>query len=280
MQPAQLAYAIFGLIIGSFLNVCIYRIPRRESIAFPGSHCPSCGKPIRFYDNVPVLSYLLLRGRCRACHAVISPQYPLVEILSALAFFACGLRWNFTPPTFVNSLFLSIIIILVFTDYHHRILPNVLTLPGIVAGILLSPFQAQFVYTDPFSLSMSLAGLIWPENPRLLLPWTGSLLGAIVGGGSLLLVALAYERLRKRQGLGMGDVKMMAMVGAFLGWPLAWLTIFVGSVFGSVVGVFLIVFKKMSLQTKLAFGVFLGVGTVISLFYGLSFLYWYLRIPR
>jgi leader peptidase (prepilin peptidase)/N-methyltransferase len=271
-------WTAFGLVIGSFLNVCIYRIPRGESVAFPGSHCPNCGKPIHFYDNVPVLSYLLLRGRCRACGAAISPQYPLVEVLSALVFFGCGLRWNFSPPTYVNSLFLSVTIILVFIDYHHQILPNLLTLPGIVAGILLSPFQAISVYTD--SVSLSLTELIRPEDPRLLLPWTGSLVGAIIGGGSLFLVAWAFEKIRKKQGLGMGDVKMMAMVGAFLGWRLAWLTIFAGSLFGSCVGVLLILLRKADMQTKLAFGVFLGIGSAISLFYGLPLLYWYLRIPR
>jgi len=278
MQQALLAYTILGLIIGSFLNVCIYRIPRRESVVFPASHCPNCGKSIHFYDNVPVLSYLLLRGKCRACGAGISLQYPVVEILSALAFFACGLRWNFAPPTFVNSLFLSIIIILVFTDYHLQILPNVLTLPGTVVGILLSPFQASSLYKD--FLSIRLAELLWPRDPDALLPWVGSLVGAIIGGGSLLLVAWAYEKIRKKQGLGMGDMKMMAMVGAFLGWHLALLTIFAGSLLGSLVGVFLVLFRKMSLQTKLAFGVFLGIGSVISLFYGLPLLYWYLRIPR
>jgi leader peptidase (prepilin peptidase)/N-methyltransferase len=280
MQAALLVYTIFGLIIGSFLNVCIYRIPRKESVVFPASHCPSCGKPIRFYDNVPVLSYLLLRGKCRACGAAISPQYPLVEILTALAFFACALKWNFSTSTYVNSLFLSVIIILVFTDYHHRILPNVLTLPGIIAGILLSPFQDQSLYAHPFSISFRLARLFLPTNPNLLLPWVHSLLGAIVGGGSLLLVALAYEKIRKRQGLGMGDVKMTAMVGAFLGWPLALLTIFAGSFFGSCLGFFLILFRKADLQTKLALGVFLGIGSAISLFYGLSLVYWYLKIPR
>jgi leader peptidase (prepilin peptidase)/N-methyltransferase len=278
MQPALLVYTVLGLIVGSFLNVCIYRIPRGESVAFPGSHCPNCGKPVRFYDNVPVISYFLLRGKCRDCKSGISPQYPLVEVLSALAFFGCGLEWNFSSPTFVNSLFLSIIIILVFTDYHQRILPNILTLPGIVVGILLSPFQASSVYADP--LSSGLAQLLRPENPQTLLPWTGSLLGVIIGGGPLLLIGFAYEKIRNRQGLGMGDVKMMAMVGAFLGWPLALLTIFAASLFGTCVGVFLVLFRKMNLQTKLAFGVFLGIGSAIALFYGLPFLYWYLRIPR
>ena len=139
MTPESIIYTLFGLIIGSFLNVCIYRIPLGKSIVFPGSSCPSCSKPIRFYDNIPVLSYLLLRGKCRACGAPISFQYPLVELLTGLAFFACAKAWHFESPTYVNSLFLSVLIILVFTDYHHRILPNVLTLPGTIAGILLSP---------------------------------------------------------------------------------------------------------------------------------------------
>ena len=280
MHTALFLYTILGLIIGTFLNVCIYRIPRRESVAFPGSHCPSCGKPIHFYDNVPVLSYLLLRGKCRACGAAISPQYPLVEMLTALAFFGCALKWNFSTPTYVNSIFLSVIIILIFTDFHHRILPNILTLPGIIAGIVLSPFQEPSIFADPFSFSFRLARLISPEHPQLLLPWIHSVMAAIIGGGSLLFVALVYEKIRKKQGLGMGDVKMTAMVGAFLGWPLALLTIFAGSFFGSCLGVLLILFKRADMQTKLALGVFLGIGSAISLFYGLPLVYWYLRIPK
>jgi len=278
MQTALFVYALFGLVIGSFLNVCIYRIPRGESIAFPGSHCPHCGKPIRPYDNVPVFSYLLLRGKCRSCRAPISFQYPLVELLTAAAFFCCGLKWNFTAPAYVNSLFLSVLIILVFVDYHHRILPNVLTLPGIIVGILVSPFQVASVYAD--SLSAGLASILWHRDPQLILPWAGSLLGVLIGGGLLYLVGLGYERIRKRQGLGMGDIKMMAMVGAFLGWRLALLTVFAGSLFGTFAGIFLILFRKMNLQTKLAFGVFLGIGSALSLFYGLPLLRWYLNIPR
>jgi leader peptidase (prepilin peptidase)/N-methyltransferase len=273
-----LVYALFGLVIGSFLNVCIYRIPLGKSVAFPGSHCPHCGKPIRFYDNVPVLSFLLLRGKCRSCGARISYQYPFVELLTGLAFLACALKWNFSPPTFVNSLLLSIVIILIFVDYHHRILPNILTLPGAAAGILLSPFQAQYFYGD--LLSAKAASMLWPRNPGLILPWTGAVLGALVGGGSLLLVALFYEKIRKKQGLGMGDVKMMAMVGAFLGWGFALLTIFAGSLLGSLVGIFLMLFRSMSLQTKLAFGVFLGIGAAFCLFYGLPALQWWLNTPR
>jgi leader peptidase (prepilin peptidase)/N-methyltransferase len=286
MNPELLlyAYAVLGLIIGSFLNVCIYRIPLGKSIVFPGSGCPHCGKSIRFYDNIPVLSYLLLRGKCRFCKEPISIQYPTVELLTAVAFYACARTWSFEAPTFVNSLFLALVIILIFTDLNHRILPNALTLPGTVAGVLLSPFQrppaGQFdsYYSD--KLSTIIAGFILPGNSQAALPWVGSVLGAVIGGGSLLIVGLGYMKLRKRQGLGMGDVKMMAMVGAFLGYYLAFLTIFFGSLFGLIIGIYLILFRKMNLQTKLAFGAFLGAGAVISLFYGLQFLEWYSRFYR
>jgi leader peptidase (prepilin peptidase) / N-methyltransferase len=286
MNPELLfyAYALFGLIIGSFLNVCIYRIPLGKSVVFPGSGCPHCGRSIRFFDNIPVLSYLLLRGKCRSCNEPISMQYSIVELLTAVAFYACARTWNFAPPTFVNSLFLAVVIILIFTDYNHRILPNVLTLPGTIAGILLSPFQSppagqlSSYYSD--RLSAIAAGLLFPGNPGAALPWVGSVLGAIFGGGSLLVVGLGYMKLRKKQGLGMGDVKMMAMVGAFMGFYLAFLTIFFGSLLGLVVGVYLILFRKMNLQTKLAFGVFLGISAAISLFYGLPFLGWYFGFYR
>ncbi len=229
------AYAVFGLIIGSFLNVCIYRIPLGKSVVFPASGCPHCSQSIRFYDNIPVLSYFLLRGKCRFCKEPISIQYPIVELLTALAFYACARTWSFEPPTFVNSLFLAVVIILIFTDYNHRILPNVLTIPGTVAGILLSRFQEHAFYHD--LLSMRLASLLFPAHSQIALPWMGSVIGAIIAGGVLLVVSIAYELLRKKQGLGLGDVKMMAMVGAFLGWPLAWLTIFAGSLLGSLLGI-------------------------------------------
>jgi leader peptidase (prepilin peptidase) / N-methyltransferase len=276
MHIEPFIYALFGLIIGSFLNVCIYRIPRGKSIAFPGSGCPQCGNPIRFYDNIPVVSYLLLRGKCRKCGKPISIQYPVVELLAAFAFFICMNRWGISPPTFVNSLFLCVIIVLIFIDYHHQILPNILTLPGAIAGILLSPFQSISLFSD--IVSFKIASLVLPSNPIAALPWCGSLFGAVIGGGILLVVGLGYEKLRKRQGLGLGDVKMMAMVGAFLGWRLALLTLFFGSLIGSLLGVFLIILRRGNLQTKLAFGVFLGIGATLSLFYGLSALHWYSQI--
>jgi len=277
MQIEALAYCLFGLVIGSFLNVCIYRIPLGRSIVSPGSSCPHCGFPIRPYDAIPVVSFLWLRGKCRSCGKPISLQYPLVELLTGLTFYFCWRAWQGTPATFVNSLFLSAIIVLVFTDYRHRILPNKLTLPGAVAGILLSPFQMRAVYAD--SLSFNVVSWLGPRNAQTFLPWAGSVLGAVIGGGFLLLVASAYEKIRKRQGLGMGDIKMMAMVGAFLGWRLALLTIFFGSLSGLMVGIYVILFRHMSFQSKLAFGVFLGLGSAGSLFYGLPFLRWYLNIP-
>jgi leader peptidase (prepilin peptidase)/N-methyltransferase len=274
MQLELLIYALLGLVIGSFLNVCIYRIPLGKSIVFPRSSCPHCGTQIRFYDNVPVLSYILLRGKCRSCQKSISFQYPLVELLSGIAFYCCGAVWQFTPPTFVNSIFLSIVIILIFTDYHHQVLPNILTLPGAVAGILLSPFQIPLLYSD--AVSLKAASLLSPKNPQMVLPWIGSLWGAIIGGGILLLLGIGYLKIRKIQGLGMGDVKMMAMVGAFLGGRLALLTLFFGSFLGLLIGIYLILFRNKNLHTKLAFGVFLGAGAALSLFFGMDLLRWYL----
>jgi leader peptidase (prepilin peptidase) / N-methyltransferase len=278
MQIEPLVYALFGLIIGSFLNVCIYRIPLGKSIVFPGSGCPHCGTAIRFYDNIPVLSFLILRGKCRSCGKPISVQYPFVELMTGLAFYCCWKEWGLTPPTFVNSLFLSIIIVLIFYDYHHQILPNKLTLPGTVAGLLLSPFQTPEVYLNVLSVkAASFLGLL--DSP-FALSLVGSVLGALIGGGGLFALAFFYEKVRKKQGLGMGDVKMMAMVGAFMGIQLAILTILIGSLLGTLVGIYLILFRKMNLQTKLPLGVFLGIGVAFSLFYGLFLLHWYWNIFR
>ncbi len=273
-------YFILGLVLGSFLNVCIYRLPRRESIVFPRSHCPGCGKSIRPYDNVPVLSYLWLRGRCRDCGMTISLQYPAVELFTGAAFLASALKWQFAPPCFLNSLFMSLLIVLVFVDYQHQILPNRITVPGAAAGIVLSPFQSTSLYLDAVSYTVA-AGLS-PDDPQRVLPWTASIFGALTAGGSLLAVALAYKAVRRRQGLGMGDVKMMAMVGAFLGWRLALFTVFFGSLIGSVLGVYLMVFRGRDLQHKLAFGTLLGIAAVLSLFFGLPLIRWYttLGLPQ
>jgi leader peptidase (prepilin peptidase) / N-methyltransferase len=272
MQPESLVYGLFGLVIGSFLNVCIYRLPRGVSIAFPRSRCTKCETPIRPYDNIPVFSYIILRGKCRSCGNPISIQYPLVELLTGLAFYACAQAWGFTAPTFVNSLFLSMVIALIFIDYHHQILPNVITLPGAVAGILLSYFQDHRFYEDVFSFR--LASHFGVENILYLI---GSILGSVVWAGMFFIVGLGYQKLRKIQGLGMGDVKMMLMVGAFLGIRLGFMTIFAGSLLGSILGIGLMLLDRANMRTKLAFGVFLGIGSAFSLFYGLDLLSSYLR---
>jgi leader peptidase (prepilin peptidase)/N-methyltransferase len=273
MSPFAVFYTLLGLAVGSFLNLCIHRIPGGESIVTPGSRCPHCKKAVRPYDNIPLVSYLVLRGKCRFCKSAISFRYPLVELLTGLAFWGCLEVWGFTPPTLVNSLFLSLLIVLVFVDYDHQVLPDRITKPGIVAGVFLSPFQSEVLFQDAFSyrIASALPGV----SPETLLPWAGSLLGALVGGGILWITGYVYRLVRKKKGLGLGDVKMMAMVGAFLGWPMALLTIFVGSLLGSILGIFLILFKGKTLQTKLAFGTLLGGGAAFSLFFGLSFVRWY-----
>ncbi len=262
-----------GLIFGSFLNVCIYRLPRGESIVFPGSHCPHCGAALRALDNIPILSFLFLRGRCRSCRNRISLQYPTVELLNCAAFLLCYFKWGLLPPAFLNAALASAVIVLIFIDYHHQILPNVITLPGILAGIALCTLQTPAFFRD--LLVYKLAALIHQPDPSLVLPWVGSILGALLGGGILLLVGSAYQMARKKQGLGMGDVKMMAMVGAFMGWRLTLFVIFAGSALGSLIGLFLILFKGQTLQTKLAFGTFLGAATLITLFFGIDILHWY-----
>jgi leader peptidase (prepilin peptidase) / N-methyltransferase len=264
---------ILGLVIGSFLNVCIYRIPRGESIVLPRSHCTQCGKEIPAYDNIPLLAYLWLAGKCRFCKKPISMQYPLVELLTGLIFVACALKWDFAPATYLNALFLSLILVLIFIDYHHQILPNVITVPGTLVGIVFSFMQAPQFYGD--SISLSLASILDASNPAGILPWVGSLMGAMIAAGGLFLVAFLYQLARKRQGLGMGDVKMMALVGAFLGWRLAFLTIFIGSFAGSIIGLLLILFRGKTMQTKLAFGTFLGMGALLAVFFGSTVISWY-----
>jgi leader peptidase (prepilin peptidase)/N-methyltransferase len=206
--------------------------------------------------------------------------------LNGAAFYFFAVEWDVSPTTLLNSLFLSALIILVFIDYQHQILPNAITIPGAVAGILLSPFQSQGLYLD--TIAFAIASKVGPDAPLSFLNWTGAALGALTGGGVLYLVARIHkvvhnlvarirEAVPKLQGLGMGmgDIKMMAMVGAFLGWRLALLTIFAGSFIGSIAGVFLILFHGRNLQSKLAFGTFLGIGAALALFFGPSFLRWY-----
>ena len=239
-----------GLLIGSFLNVCIYRLPRRESLNWPGSHCTSCQRPLSWYENVPVVSWLVLRGRCRTCGDGISAMYPLVELITGLLFAGGYLIYGWTPLLAVRLLFACAMVVLFAIDLRHRILPNVITLPGIVAGLAFS--------------------FMLPPG------WLAALIGAVAGGGALFLIAEVYYRVRGVEGLGMGDVKMLAMIGAFLGWQLTLVTLMLASFSGSLVGVALIAGGRRSMQAALPFGTFLAVGALVAAVYGDVLLAWYL----
>src|ERR1700730_977912 len=236
--------------LGSFMNVCIYRLPRGLSPVRPRSSCPSCGHMLSWYENVPVVSFLVLRGRCRACRAPISPMYPIVEFITGAVFLAGYVWYGPTPLLIVRLVFAWAMIALFVIDLQHKILPNVITLPGIVVGVLAN----------------ALAG------PG----WIASLIGAAVGAGSLFAIAEIYYRIRHEEGLGMGDVKMLGMIGAFLGWKLVLLALGISSFLGSNVGVIVLIAKKESLKYALPFGTFLAIGALIAAVGGDAILGWYL----
>lgn len=267
---------LYGLAFGSFLNVCIYRLPLEQSL-WARSRCPHCRSAIRFYDNIPVLSYLVLRGKCRSCHEPVSLRYPLVELTTGLLFLATVWAFDLDWPALVNCCFLCMILVLMLIDFDHKILPNIITLPGVLIGLLLSPLQDPGFFMDRLTLWLSSLPPLGPGYQGLVMAYTGSLLGILVGGGMLWLVAEIYFRMRKVEGLGFGDVKMMAMVGAFLGWRYALLTIFLGSVAGSIVGIAIIKLQHKDFRFEMPFGTFLGLGAGICVFFGQMLLDWYLQ---
>jgi leader peptidase (prepilin peptidase)/N-methyltransferase len=243
-----------GLIVGSFLNVCIYRLPRRESVAWPGSHCTTCARALAWYENVPVLSWVALRGRCRTCRATISMLYPIVEAITGAIFVGGYLVYGWTPLLPARLLFACAMIVLFVIDLQHRILPNVITVPGIVVGFVFSLFL--------------------PPG------WLPSLIGILAGGGVLYAIAEAYSRLRGIEGLGMGDVKMLAMIGAFLGWQLMLVTLILASFTGSVVGLALIASGRGGMKLALPFGTFLAVAALVAAVAGDPLLAWYVSFYR
>jgi leader peptidase (prepilin peptidase)/N-methyltransferase len=251
---------IAGALVGSFLNVCIGRIPNGESVVIPGSRCPKCKTPIRFYDNVPLLSYLVLRGRCRACRELISPRYFVVELMMALfgvALFSWfGLGFSFL----VSFIFVAALIVISFIDLDVRIVPDVISLPGIVAGLIFSTL-GYFFFRDGF-------GII----PTPL----SSLIGILTGGGFLLATAWAYEKFTGVEGMGGGDIKLLAMIGAFLGWPSIPVTLFIASLLGSVVGVVCMVLTGAGRRLALPFAPFLCCGALLYLFFANEIIEFYL----
>lgn len=251
------AVVVFGLIIGSFLNVCIYRLPEKKSIVTPSSFCPKCGIKIKPWDNIPILSYLFLIGRCRSCGERISLRYPFVELLNGLFYLFSYMHYGLTYHLFFIFIFLSSMIVITFIDIDYQIIPDSITLPGIIVGL----FAGSFFMPDPFSLNLSILG------------FKDSFLGFLIGGISFYLIAII-----SRGGMGGGDIKMMAMIGAFLGWKSVFLTTLIGSVFGSLLGIFLMIFKGKGRKTKIPFGPFLALGSIITLFFGRNILDWYLNI--
>jgi leader peptidase (prepilin peptidase)/N-methyltransferase len=240
----------FGLAIGSFVNVVIYRLPLRKSVVSPPSACPACGEFIRPYDNIPVLSYIFLWGRCRHCKSGISPRYPCIEAFVGLTSLYAFLRHGLSLELACELGFVVAMVALVFIDYDHRVLPNVITLPGTVVGLLVA-------------------------YPRVTITLTEALLGAALGAGLLYLVAEVYFRIRNIEGLGMGDVKMMGMVGAFLGWKGVLLTLFMGSFVGSIIGLGLMAARGKDLKTALPFGTFLGIAAIVTVYVGPFLMDWY-----
>jgi leader peptidase (prepilin peptidase)/N-methyltransferase len=262
---------LFGLIIGSFLNVCILRIPGGKSIVTPASACPGCGAPIKPYDNIPVLSWLLLRGKCRACRKPISAMYPAVELLTGLLFLVCWLAFGFSAQTLKWAAFSALMIVLIFTDLRERLLPDAVNFTGLGIGLLASLFTKP---TDGTALWLSTRLFDYPP-PVPVLSFCDALLGAAAGSGLLWLVSEGYFRLRGREGMGLGDVKMMLLVGAFLGVKRTVLTILAGSVLGTVLGILFILTRRKDSDYELPFGTFLGAAALLVVFFGTPVVTWY-----
>lgn len=263
--------ALAGLLIGSFLNVCIYRLPRDISVVAPRSFCPECDHPIAWFDNIPVLSFLLLRGRCRKCGHRIPLRYPVVELLTAAAFFFAVWMLGASAAAMKFCAFSAILITLVFSDLEERILPDEFTLGGAAAGILFAAFV-------PFNFGIVRMLLLRVNNLRLV-SMGEALFAALFCGGTLWAVGALYQKFRHREGLGFGDVKMVAMIGAFLGLQGALMTLIVGSLLGALVGLCYIWFTGKDASTyELPFGTFLGVAALLVGFFGDVFLAWYNHI--
>jgi leader peptidase (prepilin peptidase)/N-methyltransferase len=244
LQYSFLIVAVFvlGAIIGSFLNVCIYRIPAGVSIVTPRSRCPHCETPISWYHNIPILSWLLLKGKCAYCGAEVPMRYLLVEALTGTLFALFFCRFTFHPVTPVILLLVAALVVITFIDLDHQIIPDVISLPGIPVGFLCS-FLVPWV------------------------SWQESLLGIVLGGGSLLTIALGYELLTKKEGMGFGDVKLLAMLGAFLGWTAIFPIIFIGSLLGTLVGIPLMLIKKADSKLAVPFGPFLSAAALVHIFF-------------
>ena len=248
---------ILGAIIGSFLNVCIFRIPRDKSIVRPGSSCPGCGSPIRFYDNIPLISYLILRGRCRKCEEPISIRYPAVELLTALLFAGLAGIFGLSVEAAVALILVCLFIVISFIDLEFQIIPDIFSLGGLLLGMILS-----FVRTPPFFGQEILVP--FRPLPAIL----QSLLGVLLGGGILYAIARLYEVVRKAEGMGGGDIKLLAMIGAFCGITGVIFSLVAGSIVGALVGLPLMLVKGKDTKYAVPFGPFLSLGALLYVFAG------------
>lgn len=241
---------IVGSCIGSFVNVCIYRLPRSHSIVFPGSACPQCGSRIRFYDNIPILSFLWLRGKCRACGTAISSRYALIEGMTGLFAVVTYLRFGLSAETLIYFCFIATLLVVIYIDIDHQIIPNRITFPGIPICL------AATFFLPGISFASALAGML-------------------AGGGSLFTVAWVYKQITKREGMGFGDIKLLAMIGALIGWKGVLFTIYLASVLGTVVGLLVILLNKKNFKVRIPFGPFLSIGAISFLFFGDDVIAWY-----
>ena len=248
----EITIFIFGICIGSFLNVCILRLPAGQSIVHPPSSCPRCGSAIRFYDNIPVLSYFLLRGKCRTCKTPIAFRYVLVELLGGCMAVCTYLRFGPTVTGGIYYLFIAALLVITFIDLDHRIIPDVISLPGIPAGVAASFMIPSLNTVD-------------------------ALIGILAGGGILYLVAWSYDRFTGKEGMGGGDIKLLAMIGAFIGWHGVLLTIFAASAIGTLVGILAMLKSRKTMKMAIPFGPFLSLGAIIYLFFGNELIFWYLH---
>jgi len=249
----QILIFIWGLCIGSFLNVCIFRLPAAQSIVHPGSSCPQCKNPIRFYDNIPIISYLLLRGRCRHCGNKIALRYPMVELLTGLFALGTFLKFGPTWDSLIYFVFIAALIVITFIDLDHRIIPDLITLPGIPIFIAASLLLSKITLLD-------------------------SIIGVLVGGGSLLTVAWVYKIITHKDGMGGGDIKLLAMIGALVGWQGVLLTIFVASATGTLAGILhMLKARQGNMKLAIPFGPFLATGALVYIFWGEALIYWYLN---
>jgi leader peptidase (prepilin peptidase) / N-methyltransferase len=269
---------MFGAIVGSFLNVVIHRVPNEESIVFPNSACPKCKNPIKAYDNFPILSWLILGGKCRNCKEKISARYPAVELLTALLFLLTYWAIGFNAFLPICLIFVATMISLIFIDAENMILPDVINYPLLVLALLVRVLYPIFFGAEYFA-DLKYAPLVSLQTqPLWLVSLFGAILGGLVGGGFLWLVGEIWKRLRGVEAMGLGDVKMMFAVGALLGWRLTILTIFLGAFSGAVIGIFLVLRQKnKDMQTMIPFGIFLGIGSIIALLFGEQIIGWYLR---